>query len=112
MRAAAHGDRGQPLKAANTVIDMNDQIPLREACKFGEESIGGFALFRAPDQPVAQHILFSKDRDAGRGKAMIEGEDNGALPMAQCALPAFGRAQPLKPMFFQQLGKATACALE
>ena len=75
---AADRDLGQPLIAADAVIDMDDEIAGRERGELGEEGVGALAALAAADEPVAEHVLLGEQRDVGGGEAVVEREDDRA----------------------------------
>jgi hypothetical protein len=60
MRRAHDIDRLQPFEAADTMIDMHDEVAGAQACRFGEEVFRSL-LPPLTDESVAKDILFADD---------------------------------------------------
>ena len=106
MRAVADRDRRQPFITANPVIAVNNEIAGAEHRQFGQKSIRAFLALVAADKAVAEKILFGDNGDGGRGKTMVERDDNkrdGALGGDRLRiLPSVGHRHAVEPMIGEQ----------
>ena len=75
MRRAIGLDRLQPGEAANSVIDMDDDIARRERADFAQEILSAARrLAASPEQPVAQNVLLGDDREILRLKPLLDAD--------------------------------------
>ena len=102
MRRLADRDLGQSFIAANAMVHVDDEVAGRQGGEFRKEGVGILLALGAADEPVAQHILFSQDRDIGGGKAMVERQDGQRHAAigggAERFLPAIGGGEALDAM--------------
>src|SRR3546814_864470 len=76
VRAAADRNLGQPLIAADAMIQVDDEIADAERREFGEEGVGALAAFLAADETLAEDILFGEQADHVGGEAVVERKDD------------------------------------
>ena len=87
--AFTDGDRFQPEILADAVFGMNHQIAAAQRLQFGQEGVGIFLAFLAPDQPVAQNILLCQQFQFGICETAIQRQDHGGGLSLGCKAERF-----------------------
>ena len=113
VRRARRFDRAQPDKAADAVIDMDDDIAGGEACHLGDEILRPLRLPARTHQALAENVFFGDQRDVGGLETGIDAEHGKADLMArqrQRLRPRRDRGEIEKPMFSENMLHALARA--
>ena len=74
VRRARGLDGAQADKAADAVIDVDDEIAGREARDFGDEIFRALALPARANQALAENVFFGDQRDVGGLEAGLDAE--------------------------------------
>ena len=74
VRRAGSLDRAQAGKAADAVIDVDDEIAGGKARHFGDEILRALRRPPRPDEPLAENVLFGDQRDVGGLEAGFQPE--------------------------------------
>ena len=113
VRRAGGFDRAQSGKAADAVIDMDDEIAGGKAGHFGDEILG--ALGRSPraNKPLAENVLFGNQRDIGGLEAVFEtkhGKPDLRARQRQSLRPRCDRREVMQPVLGEHVPHAFARA--
>ena len=111
VRALTDRDRGQPLVAADAMIDMDDKVAGRERGELGKKRVRRFTTLGATHQPIAKHVLLGQQRDVRGGEAVVERQHDQRdmrIRLAKRRLPALGHPRILQAVIAEQAGQPLA----
>ncbi len=78
VRRTGRFDRAQSGKAADAVIDVDDEIAGGKAGHFGNEILSTLGWPARANEPLAENVLFGNKRDIGGLEAGFEAEHGEA----------------------------------
>ena len=113
VRRARGLDGAQADKAADAVIDVNDNVARRKARDFGNEIFRALALLARPDQALAENVLLGDQRDVGGLEAGLHAEHGEACFVArprQHRRPRLDHREVEQPVFGEHVRHALARA--